>query len=87
MYTYECVASAIVKFADDMVMIGLISNNDKGAYLEKIKHLEDWCLNNNLHLNVSKLKDLIVDYSNKQDRNYHSVVINEKSVERVDNGR
>ncbi|KAK1798195.1 hypothetical protein P4O66_000689 [Electrophorus voltai] len=32
--------------------MGLISDNDERAYLEEIKHLENWCQENNLLLNV-----------------------------------
>ncbi|KAK1784718.1 hypothetical protein P4O66_003397 [Electrophorus voltai] len=39
--------------------MGLISDNDERAYLEEIKHLENWCQENNLLLNVSKTKELI----------------------------
>ncbi|KAK1786398.1 hypothetical protein P4O66_018084, partial [Electrophorus voltai] len=31
--------------------MGLISDNDERAYLEEIKHLENWCQENNLLLN------------------------------------
>ncbi|KAK1801450.1 hypothetical protein P4O66_022726, partial [Electrophorus voltai] len=47
LYTYDCTATSnstiIVKFADDTVVMGLISDNDERAYLEEIKHLENWC--------------------------------------------
>ncbi|KAK1799526.1 hypothetical protein P4O66_000408 [Electrophorus voltai] len=73
LYTYNCTATSsstiIVKFADDTVM-GLISDNDERAYLEEIKHLENWCQENNLLLNVSKTKELIVDWGRKQERHY-----------------
>ncbi|KAK1803808.1 hypothetical protein P4O66_003735 [Electrophorus voltai] len=45
LYTYDCTATSsstiIVKFADDTVVMGLISDNDERAYLEEIKHLEN----------------------------------------------
>ncbi|KAK3515224.1 hypothetical protein QTP70_011413, partial [Hemibagrus guttatus] len=53
----------ILKFADDTAVVGLISNNDETAYLEEIKNLETWCQDYNLLLNVSKTKELIVDFS------------------------
>ncbi|KAK1790227.1 hypothetical protein P4O66_014145, partial [Electrophorus voltai] len=64
LYTYDCTATSsstiIVKFADD-----LITDNNERAYLEEIKHLENWCQKKNLLLNVSKTKELIVDCSKK----------------------
>ncbi|KAK1792437.1 hypothetical protein P4O66_012386 [Electrophorus voltai] len=74
LYTYDCVATSssttIVKFADDTVIMGLISDNNERAYLEEIKHLENWCQENDLLLNVSKTKEMIVDCSKKQERHY-----------------
>ncbi|KAI2646120.1 hypothetical protein H4Q32_023831 [Labeo rohita] len=91
LYTYDCVATTnsttIVKFADDTIVVGLISNNDETAYMEEIRNLESWCQKNNLLLNVSKAKELIVDFSTKQERNYQTPVINESPVERVDSFR
>ncbi|KAK1803991.1 hypothetical protein P4O66_003927 [Electrophorus voltai] len=46
LYTYDCTATSsstiIVRFADDTVVMGLISDNDERAYLEEIKRLENW---------------------------------------------
>lgn len=56
LYTYDCVATSdttsIVKFADDTVVVGLISDNIETAYLEEIRNLETWCQENNLLLNI-----------------------------------
>ncbi|KAK1792894.1 hypothetical protein P4O66_001626 [Electrophorus voltai] len=91
LYTYDCTATSsstiIVNFADDTVVMGLISDNDKRACLEEIKHLENWCQGNNLLLNVSKIKELIVDCSKKQEQHYQPVRINGTTVERVDSFR
>ncbi|KAK3513816.1 hypothetical protein QTP70_028871 [Hemibagrus guttatus] len=57
------------------------------AYLEEIRNLENWCQRNNLLLNVSKTKELIVDFSTKQERNYQTHMINKSPVERVDSFR
>ncbi|KAK1783932.1 hypothetical protein P4O66_023099, partial [Electrophorus voltai] len=84
LYTYDCTANSnstiIVKFDDDTVVMGLISDNDERAYQEKIKHLENWCQENNLLLNVSKTKELIVDCSKKQERHYQPVRISGTTV-------
>ncbi|KAK1803911.1 hypothetical protein P4O66_003852 [Electrophorus voltai] len=91
LYTYDCTATSsstiIVKFADDTIVMGLISDNDERAYLEEIKHLENWCQENNLLLNVSKTKELIVDCSKKQERHYQPVRISGTTVKRVDSFR
>ncbi|KAK1793763.1 hypothetical protein P4O66_001426 [Electrophorus voltai] len=67
-----------------IVKLSLISDNDERAYLEEIKHLENWWQENNLLLNVSKTKELIVNCSKKQERHYQPVRINGTTVERVD---
>ncbi|KAK3553187.1 hypothetical protein QTP86_031764, partial [Hemibagrus guttatus] len=91
LHTYDCVATTnsttIIKFADDTVVVGLISDNNETAYLEDIRNLENWCKRNNLLLNVSKTRELIVDFSTKQERNNQTPVINESPVERVDSFR
>ncbi|KAK3507985.1 hypothetical protein QTP70_009352 [Hemibagrus guttatus] len=80
-------STTVFKFADDTVVVGLISDNNETAYLEEIRNLENWCQRNNLLLNVSKTKELIVDFSTKQERNYQTPMINESPVERVDSFR
>ncbi|KAI5085914.1 hypothetical protein C0J45_23088, partial [Silurus meridionalis] len=91
LYTYNCVATSnsttIIKFADNTVVVGLISNNDETAYLQEVKNLERWCQENNLLLNVSKTKGLIVDFSTKQEQSYQPLNINGTPVERVDRFR
>jgi hypothetical protein len=45
-------SNTIIKFSDDTTLLGLIT-----AYREEV-----WCQDNNLSLNMSKTKELIVDY-------------------------
>ena len=52
----------IVKFADDTIISGLISNNDESVYRQEIERLVNWCDNNNLTLNPSKTKEMIIDF-------------------------
>ena len=51
----------ISKFADDTTFVGLITDNDETAYREEVRDPAVWCQDNNLSLNVSKTKELIVD--------------------------
>ncbi|KAK1804591.1 hypothetical protein P4O66_020585 [Electrophorus voltai] len=91
LYTYDCTATSsstiIIKFADDTIVMGMISDNEERAYLEEIKDLENWCQGNNLLQNVSKTKELIVDCSKKQEWHYYPVRISGTTVERVDSFR
>ncbi|KAK1797453.1 hypothetical protein P4O66_008302, partial [Electrophorus voltai] len=82
-----CISSQQNLEIGNSVVMGLISENNERAYLEEIKHLENWCQENNLLLNVSKTKELIVDCSKKQEWHYQPVKINGTTVERVDSFR
>jgi hypothetical protein len=53
-----------VGFADDMTVVGLITDNET-AYKE-VSDLVVWCQHKNLSSNVRKTKDLIVDYYRKR---------------------
>jgi hypothetical protein len=70
LFTHDCVAkhnsNTIIKFADDTTMVGLITDNDETAYREEVRELAVWCQDNNLSLNVSKTKELIVDFRKRQ---------------------
>ncbi len=85
LYTHDCVSShsstSIVKFADDV--LGLINNNDEAAYLDEVERLTSWCQDNCLSLNVSKTKELIVDFRKRQQRPYTPLMISGTPVERV----
>jgi hypothetical protein len=45
-------------------VVGLIT--DKTAYREEVWDLAGWCQNNNLSLNVTKTKQLIMDYGKRR---------------------
>ncbi len=87
LYTHDCVSShsstSIVTFADDTVVLGLISNNDETAYLDEVKRLTSWCQDNCFSLNLSKTKELIVDFRKRQQRPYTPLMISGTPVERV----
>ncbi len=87
LYTHDCVSShsstSIVKFADDTVVLGLINNNDEAAYLDEVERLTSWCQDNRLSVNVSKNKELIVDFRKRQQRPYTPLMISGTPVERV----
>ncbi len=87
LYTHDCVSShsstSIVKFADDTVVLGLIKNDDETAYLGEVEGLTSWCQDNCLSLNVSKTKELIVDFRKRQQRPHTPLMISGTPVERV----
>ncbi len=85
LYTHDCVSShsstSIIKFADDTVVLGLINNNDEAAYLDEVERLTSWCQDNCLSLNMSKTKELIVDFRKRQQRPYTPLMISGTPVE------
>ncbi len=87
LYTHDCVSShrstSIIKFADDTVVLGLISNNDETAYLDEVERLTPWCQDNCLSLNVNKTKELIVDFRKRHLLPYTPLMISGTPVERV----
>ncbi len=87
LYTHNCVSShnstSIIKFVDDTVVLGLINNKDEAAYLDEVERLTSWCQDNCLSLNVSKTKELIVDFRKRQQRPYTPLMISGTPVERV----
>ncbi len=62
---------------------GLISNNDETAYLDEVERLTSWCQDNCLSLNVSKTKELIVDFRKRHLLPYTPLMISGTPVERV----
>ena len=87
LFTHDCVpvhgSNTIVKFADDTTVVGLIKNNDESAYREEVQHLAAWCASNNLALNTTKTKELIVDYRRAKRCDHTPIYINGTVVERV----
>ncbi|XP_035770728.1 homeobox protein OTX1 B-like, partial [Neolamprologus brichardi] len=49
----------------------------------KSLHLATWCQDNHLQLNVGKTKELVVDFTRSQHRNYKPIIISRAPVERV----
>ena len=70
LYIYDCVAkfpsNSIFKFADDTTVVGWISNDDETEYRNEIENLVNWCGNNNLSLNVSKTKEIVIDFRKRK---------------------
>ncbi len=87
LYTHDCVSShrstSIITFADDSVVLGLISNNDETAYLDEVERLTSWCQDNCLSLNMSKTKELIVDFRKRHLLPYTPLMISWTPLERV----
>ena len=87
LFTNDCVSHVpsvhVIKFSDDTTIEGLISKDDETAYRDEVERLVDWCSLNNLELNVSKTKEMIVDFRRIKDP-LSPLVINGESVEQVE---
>ncbi|KAK3544058.1 hypothetical protein QTP86_000868 [Hemibagrus guttatus] len=66
LYTNGCISGhqsvKLLKFADDITLIGLISDGDESAYRGEMDRLVSWCSMNNLELNSLKTVEMIVDF-------------------------
>lgn len=68
-YTHFCRSHSnsvlLFKFADNTSVVGLITKNNETVYCSEVEELVRWCENNNLILNISKTKELVVDFRKK----------------------
>jgi hypothetical protein len=57
LFTHDCMAkhetNTIIKFSDDTIVVGLITENNHTTYCEEVRDLAAWCQDNNLSLSVS----------------------------------
>ena len=70
LYTADCrhsqVGCHLQKFSDDSALVGLISNGNDQAYRDEINRFVSWCEENYLDLNLSKTKELVIDFRKKK---------------------
>ena len=66
LYTSDCrfnePSCYLQKFSDDSAVIGCIYDKDEELYRNNVNTFVDWCDRNYLLLNVTKTKELIVDF-------------------------
>ena len=83
----SCEQCKIIKYADDTVIIGLLSDRDEtndNCYLDEVSKFSDWCKDNYLDLNVKKTKEMIIDFRVKKEE-MKPVLINSQPVDVVEN--
>ena len=82
LFTHDCMdrhdSNTVIKFADDTTELSLITYTDETAYREEVKDLAGWCQNINLSLNVTKTKEMIVDYRKR--RTEHAPILIDGAV-------
>ena len=87
MFTHDCTdrhdSNTIIKFADNMMVVGLITDDDETNIREEVRDLAVWCQDNNLSLKVIKTKEMIVDYR-KRRTEHAPILIDGAAVEQVE---
>ncbi len=76
-------SNVIVKFVDDTTVVGLITDDNESAYREEVHSLKNWCHNSNLSLNISKTKELVVDFRRRTSEHSPPITIDRTPVEQV----
>ena len=87
LFTHDSVtkygSNTIMKFVDDTTVVCLITDNDETVYREEVRDLAVWSQDNNLFLNVSKTKELIMN-DRKRRAEKAPINIDRAEVERVE---
>lgn len=85
MCTYSCSAthssSLIIKFVDDMMIVGLSSDEDEAANREEVSTLSHRWQEHTLSLSVKQTKELIVGF--RKPEKVHTPIIISGAVEKV----
>ena len=77
---YKTKEAPIIKYSDDSAIVDL--SNDDNHYFTKVSKFTEWCEMNYLMLNVSKTKELVIDFCQKPSY-LPDLVIKGEKVERV----
>ena len=87
LFTNDCASHhssvPLLKFADDTTLVGLVSTSDESEYRYEVSSLVSWCDTNNLQLNASKTREMMVDFR-KRKNPLAPIIVNGDSIERVD---
>ena len=71
------------KFSDDSAIVGCIGKDQEAEYRSVVDRFVEWCGLNHLQLNVSKTKELVVDFRRQRTRP-NPISINGTEVDIVD---
>uniref|UniRef100_A0A8B9GXH1 Reverse transcriptase domain-containing protein n=1 Tax=Astyanax mexicanus TaxID=7994 RepID=A0A8B9GXH1_ASTMX len=82
-FCYNSELCHIQKFADDTAIVGCIRDDNEEEYRTLVRDFAVWCHRNNLQLNTSKTKELVIDFGRSRPRS-RPVLIEGVEVEAVD---
>ena len=84
LYTNDCTGTEntiFMKYSDDTAIVDL--SNSIPHYIAEVGRFRTWCKDNILDLNVSKTKELLIDFR-KQPLSVSSITIDGEIAERVE---
>lgn len=61
-FSYNSVTCHMQKFSDDTAIVGCIKAGQEEEYRGLVNNFVGWCRNNQLHLNTTKTKEMVVDF-------------------------
>ncbi len=85
-WTAKFSSNHIIKFTDDTSVVGLTSNNDETHYREEVAQQAEWCGANNLCLNESKTKEVVMDFR-RNSGDHPPLTTDSSTVERVSSSK
>ena len=63
---YNSESCHLQKFSDDSAVVGCISGGDEGEYRTLVDNFVEWSEQNHLMLNVSKTREMVIDFRRKK---------------------
>ena len=61
-YKHNTNSCFLQKYSDDTAVVGLIKGGNEEEYRDTVYNFVEWSTHNNLHLNTTKTKEIVVDY-------------------------
>ncbi|XP_059827006.1 uncharacterized protein LOC132394660 [Hypanus sabinus] len=81
-FQYNSESCHVPKFADDTAIVGCVRNGQEEEHRKLIQDFEIWCDLNYLRLNITKTKEMAVDFRRPRPH-MEPVIINGECVEQV----
>ena len=82
LFIHDCMAkhdaNTFIKFADNTIVVGLLTENDETSYTEEVRDLAVWCQDNILSHNL--MQDKGDDCELQEKRTKHSPILIDGAV-------
>ncbi|TWW57369.1 putative RNA-directed DNA polymerase from transposon BS [Takifugu flavidus] len=62
-FQYHSESYHLQKYLDDIAIVGCVENGQEEEYRDLVESFVRWCRKNHLQLNVTKTKEMVVDFS------------------------